>query len=89
LKIENLLLEIIDTVLTAAFQNKNSKLPTLNSARIKIEVMKRMIRLAGELNIVENANYLELEKDLQEISKDTNNWIRSLLPKTSKKETPN
>lgn len=88
LKIENLLLEIIDLVITAALQNRNSKLPTLNSARIKIEIMKRMIRLTGELGIVDNGKYLELEKDLQEISKDTNNWIRNLLPRSSKKEIP-
>jgi hypothetical protein len=88
LKIENLLLEIIDLIITAALQSKDTKLPTLNSARIKIEVMKRLIRLTGDLNIIENKKYLELEKDLQEISKDTNNWMQSLIPKPANKEIP-
>jgi len=59
-------------------QSRGTKLPTLNSARIKIEVMKRLVRLTGDLAIIENKKYLELEKDLQEISKDTTNWIHSL-----------
>lgn len=83
------MLEIIDLVITAALQSRNTKFPTLNSARIKIEVMKRLIRLAGELDIIKNEKYLELEKDLQEISKDTNNWMQSLLPKPASKEIPN
>ncbi|EKE11447.1 MAG: hypothetical protein ACD_15C00077G0005 [uncultured bacterium] len=84
-----LLLEIIDLTVTSALQNKNAKLPTLNSARIKIEVMKRLIRLVGELGIIKNEKYLELESNLQEISKDTNNWMRSLISKSDGKEIPN
>ena len=85
---ENLFLEIIDLVITAALQSKDAKLPTLNSARIKIEVMKRLVRLTGDLDIIKNEKYLELESDLQEISKDTNNWMQSLLPKPAKEEIP-
>jgi len=50
--------------------------------------MKRLIRLTGDLDIIENKKYLELEKDLQEISKDTTNWINSLTPNSSSKEIP-
>lgn len=78
----------MDLTITAALQRKSAKLPTLNSARIKIEVMKRFIRLVGELDIIKNEKYLELEKDLQDISKDTNNWMQSLLPKSTNKEIP-
>jgi len=88
LKIENLFLEIIDLIITAALQGRSEKLPTLNSARIKIEVMKRLIRLTGDLSIIENKKYLELESDLQEISKDTTNWIHSLAAKPASKEIP-
>ena len=44
----------------------------------KIELLKRLIRIAGELNIIQNNKYLELESDLQEISKMTNGWIKYL-----------
>jgi len=77
LKIENICLEIINLVITASLETKNNKLPILNSARIKIEVLKRLIRIAYELNII-GKKYIILESDLQEISKMANGWIKYL-----------
>lgn len=76
LKIEEILLEIIPLTITAAFESKYNKIPILNSARIKIEVLKRLVRIAYELNIIEKKKYIILESDLQEISKMTNGWIK-------------
>jgi len=78
LKIENLCLEIMNLVITASLEAKINKFPILNSARIKIEILKRLFRVACELNIIENKKYINLESDLQEISKMTNGWIRYL-----------
>lgn len=78
LKIENLCLEIADLIIAASLEIKNNKLLILNSARIKIEVLKRLIRIAYELKIIENKKYIDLELDLQEISKMTNGWIKYL-----------
>lgn len=78
LKIENICLEIINLLIAAALENKINKFPPLNSARIKIEILKRMFRIACELEIVETKKYLDLESDLQEISKMTNGWIKYL-----------
>jgi len=78
LKIENLCLEIIDSTITAALEIRNNKLPILNAARIKIEILKRLIRVTFELKIIENKKYLDLESDLQEISKMTNGWRKYL-----------
>ena len=77
-KIENICLETIQLVITASLESKPSKLPTLNSARIKIELLKKLIRTSNELDIISNDKYLELESDLQEISKMTNGWIKYL-----------
>lgn len=78
LKIENICLDIFNLAVTAALEIKNNKLPILNSARIKIEVLKKLIRITRELNIIENKNYIYLESDLQEISKMINGWIKYL-----------
>ena len=78
LKIENICLEIINLIINASLEMKSNKLPILNSARIKIEVLKRLVRIAYELKIIENKKYLRLELDLQEISKMTNGWIKYL-----------
>jgi hypothetical protein len=80
-KIENICLQIIDLIFTASLEIKNHKLNPLNSARVKIELLKRLIRISQELNIISSKKYIELEIDLQEISKMTNGWIKYLLKK--------
>lgn len=78
LKIENLCLECVILTITAALETKDNKLPTLKSVRIKIEVLKNLIRMIYELNIINYKKYIDLEFDLQEISKMTNGWIKYL-----------
>jgi len=78
LKIENICLETINLLITASLEIRNNKLPILNSVRIKIEVLKRLIRIAYEFNVIGNKKYINLELDLQEISKMTNGWIKYL-----------
>jgi len=77
-KIENICLEIINLIITASLEIKINKFPILTSARIKIETLKRLIRITYELNVIERKKYLNLESDLQEISKMTNGWIKYL-----------
>ncbi|GBE16420.1 hypothetical protein BMS3Abin15_00236 [bacterium BMS3Abin15] len=77
-KIENICLEIINLSITASLEAKVNKFPFLNSARIKIEMLKRFFRIAYELDIINQKLYIELELDLQEISKMVNGWIKYL-----------
>jgi len=82
LKIENICLETTTLIINASLEIKTNKLPILNSARIKIEILKRLIRISHELNIIGRKKYIELESDLQEISKMANGWIKYLLKKS-------
>lgn len=75
-KIENNCLELFEQTIAAAFETKGMKLPTLSRARIKIETLKRLVRIGAELKIVQQKDYLALESQLQEISKMTNGWIK-------------
>ena len=68
----------MSSVIIAALEFKENKTHVLNSARIKIEVLKRLIRITQELDIIKKREYINLELDLQEISKMTNGWIKYL-----------
>lgn len=78
LKIENTCLEILDLTLEAALESKPNKLPFLFIARVKIEKLKHFFRMMHELKIIETKEYITFETNLQEISKNTNNWITYL-----------
>ena len=82
LKIESIVLDLISLIIAAALEFKTNKLPILTSTRIKIEILKRLIRICCELNIINDKIYLILESNLQEISKMTNGWIKYLLKKS-------
>jgi hypothetical protein len=81
-KIENICLDAINLSIAAALEPSTNKLPLLNSIRIKIEILKRLIRICKELNIVNDKNYINIESNLQEISKMANGWIKYLLKKS-------
>jgi len=77
-KIENNCLDAIILVIEARFEIKIYKIKPLKSARTKIEILKRLIRICWELKIIEDEKYIILESNLIEISKEINNWINSL-----------
>lgn len=79
----------MDLVIEAALESKQNKPPLLNIARIRIEKLKRFVRMAHELNIIDLEKCISFQTALQEISKDTNNWIAYLKnPENKASENP-
>lgn len=68
----------MDLLINASLEIKSNKPPILNSARIKVEALKRLIRLTNDLKIIDNKKYIALESELQEISRMINGWIKYL-----------
>lgn len=87
-KIEQSCLEIISATLSASLGKKSEKLPFLHEARLKIELLKRFIRIAHELDIIKQKKYIGIESALQDISRDATNWINSLIANPDNKEIP-
>lgn len=73
--VELLCIEILALAVKAAFQSKQIKLGTLESLRVKIEMLKHLIRTEQELGVLKENTYLHLSAQLVEISKMTNGWI--------------
>lgn len=65
-------------LIDASLEIKSSKSPILNNARIKVELLKRLVRLTNDLKIIDNKKYIDLESELQEISRMINGWIKYL-----------
>jgi hypothetical protein len=71
-------LDIAQDLICAALESRLGKRETLARARIRIEMLKRFIRLMRELNTVPEQWYLGTESELQEISKMTSGWLKYL-----------
>lgn len=80
-KIENIALEAWELATSAALTPKEIKLPIIENLRIKIEILKKLVRLESELKIIGDKPYMFLEEQLQEISKMANGWIKYIKQK--------
>ncbi len=77
-------LAVMMLAIEAAFIRGIAKKPMLEKLRIKVELGKQLVRTEHELEIITQAVYLELGKELVEISKMTTRWIQSLIQKPEK-----
>ncbi len=76
MKIENACLETLSLAVKAAFTAKIDKAKFISQLRVVIELLKNLVRVAYELNILEQKIYLEIQIDLQEISKMGAGWLK-------------
>src|SRR3989344_7638265 len=79
LKIDNLSLEIFESVITAAISSKEKKFPYIEKSIISINLLKILIRLAKDIQALDPKKYLKLEQDLQEIGRMLGGWKKSLI----------
>jgi len=86
--IEDSCLACLNLMIEAALSSKEIKKDIIQKARIKIEVLKKLITLLEELKIIDYKKCMGLQDQLQEISKMTFGWIDSLTPK-KEQEAPN
>lgn len=80
--LETTILAMMTLAIEAGFTSGIAKKPMLERLRLKTEVAKQLLRTEHELGIINNSAYLELGKELVEISRMTTRWIQSLPPKT-------
>ncbi|MEX1052163.1 MAG: four helix bundle protein [Patescibacteria group bacterium] len=77
-KIEANILEALENAIEASFLPRSQKAPKLLLLRRKLEILKRLVRIVGDLEIIQQKTYIELSFELQTISKMANGWIKSL-----------
>ena len=75
LKIENNCLGLLESSIIASYLPKNEKISSLKILRVKIELLKQLVRLTKELNIINDKKYLDWSGRLIEISKMSNSWL--------------
>ena len=77
-KMEISIIEIIELIVSGNAQPKNFKDTYLLNANAKIEVLKILYRLAFDIEIIKDKQYLKTEEYLQEIGKMLGGWIKYL-----------
>ncbi|MBI4065822.1 four helix bundle protein [Candidatus Kaiserbacteria bacterium] len=74
---ENLILDVIEAILLASQSGKAEKLPFLETASVKLNLLRVLIRLTKDVKAIDNKRYIVLETDIDEIGRMLGGWIRS------------
>jgi hypothetical protein len=74
LKIDSLLIEIIEGIAIASFLNKTEKLPWINFSIRKLDTLKILLMVLWETKSLDNKKYINLSTKLDEIGKMLGGW---------------
>ncbi len=74
---ENVLLDILESILAASQMYKSEKLPTLERTSVKLNLLRVFFRLMKETKTIDGKKYVRLEKLVDEIGRMLGGWIKS------------
>ena len=74
---ENLILDILESILWASQLSKIEKLPVLEKSSLKLNFLRVFIRLCKETRVLDNKKYILCEEDMDEIGRMLGGWIKS------------
>jgi len=81
-KIDSLFLDTIELLFIASYLSKEQKLPILQKAGGKLDLLKFFLQIAWELKILDNKKYIMLSEQLNEIGKMLGGWIKGVQKET-------
>ena len=77
-RVEGAALDVLEAILLASGQHKLAKLPTLEHASVKLNLLRVLIRLMKDTRTLDNKKYIALEAMIDEIGRMLGGWIRSI-----------
>lgn len=76
-RVENTILDILEKIIAASQLSKSEKVPALQEASIKLDILKVLIRCCKDLKILDNKKYLIFESQVIEIGRMLGGWIKA------------
>ena len=74
---ENTILDVLEAILLASQSARTEKLPILETASVKLNLLRVLIRLTKDVKAIDNKRYVALETNIDEIGRMLGGWIRS------------
>ena len=74
---EDIILEILESIIYASQLSKAEKLPVLQKASLKLNFLRVFLRLCKETKALDIKKYIHLEEGVDEIGRMLGGWIKS------------
>lgn len=82
-KIDSLLLEVTELAFLASYFYKAQKLPYVQKAVMKLDLLKFFLKISWEIKALDNKKFILLSEKLNEIGKMLGGWLRQLTKENS------
>ena len=75
---ESAVLEVLECIMQASLESKREKVPTLERASLKLNMLRVFVRLMKDIKTIDNKKYMNAEAAIDEIGRMLGGWIRSV-----------
>lgn len=82
-KIDEVLVETIESILTASFLLKDKKLPYIQRATAKLDLAKFFLQVLWEMKGLDTKKYSAISEKLNEVGRMLGGWLRQLANQSS------
>lgn len=84
-KIDSFFLDTIELLFIASYLSREQKLPILQKAGGKLDLLKFFLQIAWEIKMLDDKKYIILSEQLTEIGKMLGGWIKQFIKETPEK----
>lgn len=74
---EDCVLDVIEKILLASQLSKEEKLPHLEHASARLNLLRVFVRLMKDAEIIDNQKYVAIESEVDEVGRMLGGWIKS------------
>jgi len=81
-KIDDLFIETTELMFLASHLSKEQKLPYLQKAAAKLDLLKLFLQISWEIKAIDNRKYIMLAEPLEEVGKMLGGWVRQTMSRS-------
>jgi hypothetical protein len=81
-KIDDLFIETTELMFLASHLAKEQKLPYLQKATAKLDLLKLFLQISWEIKAIDNRKYIMLAEPLEEVGKMLGGWVRQTISRS-------
>jgi hypothetical protein len=81
-KIDDLFIETTELIFLASHLTKEQKIPYLQKASAKLDLLKLFIQISWEIKAIDNGKFIVLSEPLEEVGRMLGGWLRQTMSRS-------
>jgi hypothetical protein len=81
-KIDDLFIETTELIFLASHLAKEQKIPYLQKASAKLDLLKLFVQISWEVKAIDNGKFIMLSEPLEEVGRMLGGWLRQTMSRS-------